>query len=215
MIGLSIVIICQPVYDDPQAVRWFRPSDADYIGDSSAVARLWDNICGRIMAPLTTLWIFAMSTGDGYTASVLRGDFLVHTLGPNSYNCFLFHQMVGQWYTAATRGEFWNWWAYRKSFYWFSPGPCPVEWYEYFFIVSIVVAFSSFMDNTFTPGLKNIGVKLVSLFKKDDDEEDIGACSHVMWLIYNHALIFFFSLSLSLSLSSQTSVRHYAVSLRR
>lgn len=56
------------------------------------------------MAPLTTLWIFAMATGEGYTAAILRGDFLVHTLGPNSYNCFLFHQMVGQWYSAATRG---------------------------------------------------------------------------------------------------------------
>lgn len=57
----------------------------------------------RIMAPLTTLWIYAMATGEGYTAAILRGDFLVNTLGPNSYNCFLFHQMVGQWYTAATR----------------------------------------------------------------------------------------------------------------
>lgn len=171
------MIICQPKYNDPEAVRWFRPSEGDYIGDSSAVGRLWDNICGRIMAPLTTLWIFAMSTGEGYTASMLRGDFLVHTLGPNSYNCFLFHQMVGQWYSAATRGTFWNWWAYRKSFYWFSPGPCPVEWYEYFFVVSIVVAFSSFMDNTFTPGLKILGEKLMVCFKGEkEDDEDIGKC---------------------------------------
>ena len=80
-----------------------RPNEADFIGDSEAVSRLWDEICARIMAPITTLWIFALSTGAGRTASFLRGDFLVNTLGPNAYNCYLFHQMIGQWYIAATR----------------------------------------------------------------------------------------------------------------
>jgi acyl-CoA synthetase (AMP-forming)/AMP-acid ligase II len=180
---LTIVIICQPLYNDPENVRWFRPSDANYIGDSSSVNRLWDNLCGRIMAPLTTLWIFAMSTGHGYTAAIFRGDFLVHTLGPNSYNCFLFHQMVGQWYYAATRGEFWNWWAFRKSFYWFSPGPCPVEWYEYFYVVSIVVMFSDFMDNTFTPTMKAIGGKLQGFLKSGEEEEEINVAETLCELI--------------------------------
>lgn len=80
-----------------------RANEADFRGDSEAVSRLWDEICARMMAPLTTLWIFAMSTGEGWTASILRGNFLVKTLGPNAYNCFLFHQMIGQWYIAATR----------------------------------------------------------------------------------------------------------------
>jgi len=176
MLGLSIAIICQPKYDDKDAVRWMRPSEADYIGDSSAVGRLWDNLCGRMMAPLTTLWIYAISTGEGYTASLLRGEFLVRTLGPNSYNCFLFHQMMGQWYYAATRpGEFWNWWQYRKSFYWFSPGSCPVEWYEYFYVVSLVVAFSHYMDNTFTPFVKGLFDKVTVCFKGEEEEEvDVG-----------------------------------------
>ena len=80
-----------------------RPDEADFIGDSGAVSRLWDEICARIMAPLTTLWIFALSTGEGRTASILRNDFLVKTLGPNAYNCYLFYQFIGQWYMAATR----------------------------------------------------------------------------------------------------------------
>jgi len=173
-LGLTVTIICQPLYDDPNATRWFRPSDADYIGDSSSAHRLWSNLCGRIMCPLTTLWIFAMATGEGYTAKILRGDFLVQTLGPNSYNCFLFHQMIGQWYYAATRpGEFWNWWQYRKSFYWFSPGPCPVEWYEYFFVVGLVVAFSNFMDNTFTPVIKDVWERITGLFKGEEEEVEI------------------------------------------
>ena len=32
-------------------------------------------------------------------------------------------------YYKVTRGEWWNWWNYRKTQYWFSPSPCPVEWY--------------------------------------------------------------------------------------
>lgn len=79
--------------------------------------------------------------------------------------------------------EFWNWWAFRKSFYWFSPGPCPVEWYEYFFVVSIVVAFSNFMDNTFTPGLKAIGEKLMGLIKGGEEEVEIDIAETLCGLI--------------------------------
>lgn len=183
-IALSITLICQPKYDDPEQTRWFRPSDADYIGDSSTVGRLWDNLAGRIMCPLTTLWIFAMSTGEGYTASILRGDFLVNTLSPNSYNCFLFHQMIGQWYFAATRpGEFWNWWQYRKSFYWFSPGPCPVEWYEYFLVIVVVVAFSNFMDSTFAPMVKRIAKQTMGLFADYEGEEEMDVAGTLCSLV--------------------------------
>jgi len=95
-----------------------------------------------------------MSTGYGFTAAFFRNRFLVETLGPNSYNCFLFHQMVGQWYFAATRnGHMWNWWRYRKAFYWFSPKPVPVEWYEYFYVVGLVVFFSRFMDDVVMPSV--------------------------------------------------------------
>lgn len=105
MIGLSIAMICQPTqqYGEVPIPYYMRPSYADEYTDNSSVNRLWDNLVGRIMAPLTTLWIFAMSTGEGYTAHLLRGEFLVNVLGPNGYNCFLFHQPIGQWYFAATR----------------------------------------------------------------------------------------------------------------
>ena len=66
--------------------------------DTAAAIRLWDNIGARLFCPLTTLWIFALSTGEGFTAMLLRSDFLVQKLAPNSYNCFLFHQVVAQWY---------------------------------------------------------------------------------------------------------------------
>ena len=63
-----------------------RPDGANFIGDSGAVSRLWDEICARIMAPLTTLWIFALSTGKGRTALILRSDYFAKTLGPKMHS---------------------------------------------------------------------------------------------------------------------------------
>ena len=85
--------------------------------------------------------------------------------------------MVGQWYYAATRnGHFWNWWRYRKEFYWFSPGPCPVEWYEYFYVVGLTVFFSKFMDDMFMPFMSTLYSLARELIKGPEVkvDEDIG-----------------------------------------
>jgi acyl-CoA synthetase (AMP-forming)/AMP-acid ligase II/peptidoglycan/LPS O-acetylase OafA/YrhL len=148
MIGLSVSYIAQgyqPTGEIPEAF-YLRPDEANEFTDNLTTNRIWDNINGRLMCPLTTLWVFSLSTGHGITAAFLRREVLVETLSPNSYNCFLFHQMVAQWYYAATRhGAWWNWWNYRKTFYWFSPDACPVEWYEYFLVVGLVVGWSRIM----------------------------------------------------------------------
>jgi len=180
MVTLSVLHILQgvSVYGEPPKEKFMRPDEANQFSDTAIVNRLWDNLIGRMMAPLTTLWVFSFSTGHGWTAAILRTDFLVETLGPNSYNCFLFHQMVGQWYFAATRnGQMWNWWRYRKGFYWFSPGPCPVEWYEYFYIVGLVVFFSKFMDSQFMPLMSRLYASAKKPFQSSKDEGkevDIG-----------------------------------------
>ena len=128
-----------------------------------------------MFCPLTTLWVFAISSGRGVTCMILRTKILSETLSPHAYNCFLFHQMVAQWYFAATRpGSFWNWWQYRKGLYWFSPEPCPVEWYEYFLVVGLVVAFSN-LCFTLEPLVGKVIDGLVSLGKsgnKDIEEEE-------------------------------------------
>lgn len=124
-----------------------RPDAADTFADPGIVNRMWDTIGSRLFAPITLLWVFALSTGQGMTAKILRCDQVSKILAPTAYACFLFHQMIGQWYYAATRnGEWWNWWNYRKDFYWFSPQPVPVEWYEYFYIVGLVVIFGKFIQ---------------------------------------------------------------------
>lgn len=169
MVSIGIVVICQG--DGHSQEKFFRPPEADEYTDDAITSRLWDNISGRIMCPVTSLWIFALSTGKGYTAAILRNQFLVHFLGPNSYGCFLFHQVVGQWYYAVTRkGAWWNWWRYRKRFYWFSPAPCPVEWYEYFYLVGLVVVFSQFVEHTLLPAVKK-GLRILDRRQQDEKEE--------------------------------------------
>ena len=112
---------------------FMRPEPANTFSDPALVNRIWDNIYARLFAPITLIWIFTLGTGQGLTARILKSKIVSETLAPTAYGCFLFHQIVGQWYYAITRGEWWNWWSYRKDFYWFSPQPCPVEWYEFFY----------------------------------------------------------------------------------
>lgn len=175
VIAISIAHILQGTrsYGDVPDSLYMRPGEADQFTDVEMTMRLWDNIGARLFCPLTSLWIFALSTGEGFTAMFLRNKFLVETLAPNSYNCFLFHQMVGQWYYAMTRnGHMWNWWRYRKTMYWFSPRPCPVEWYEYFYVVGLVVMFSSFM--TRLEPLAGIITNAITdlVFSNDEEEEE-------------------------------------------
>ncbi|KKW82035.1 AMP-dependent synthetase [Acinetobacter sp. AG1] len=148
----------------PVDAYFMRPEAANSYADPSITNRIWDEIYSRSFAPLTLLWIFALSTGKGFTARLLRMS-PFQFLAPTAYACFLFHQMVGQWYYAATRGgEWWNWWDYRKSFYWFSPEPVPVEWYEYFYVVGLVVIFAKLIQPVDTL-LRNLVAMIIQRIK--------------------------------------------------
>ena len=177
LLALSATYIAQgtQTYGELSEAFSARPDEANESSDTLATSWIWDNMNGRLMCPLTTLWIFSLSTGQGITAALFRQEFLVGTLSPNSYNCFLFHQMVAQWYYAATRrGIWWNWWRYRKTFYWFSADPCPVGWYEYFFVVVLVVGWSQLMM-ILEPLVLGDGLDLVKAFltgsEAESDEE--------------------------------------------
>jgi hypothetical protein len=174
MLGLSAAFIAQGTHTSggiPEEL-FLRPDEANEFTDTGGANRLWSNVVARLMCPLTTLWVFSLSTGQGITAALFRREFLVETLSPHSYNCFLFHQMVGQWYYAATRnGTWWNWWRYRKPIYWFSPAPCPVEWYEYFLMLGLVVSWSRVMV-TVEPLVGNGLAKVKTYFTKGEPEGD-------------------------------------------
>jgi hypothetical protein len=144
VLGISLAHIAQGNFADGHQF-WMRPEAANSSADPALVNRIWDDLYARLFAPLTLVWIFTLSTGQGLTARVLRSRGMTRLLAPTVYGCFLFHQMVGQWYYALTRGEWWNWWSYRKAFYWFSPQPCPIEWYEFGGLVILVVLFTRLM----------------------------------------------------------------------
>lgn len=55
----------------------------------------------------------------------------------------------------------------------FSPGPCPVEWYEYFLIVGLVVFFSHFMDSTVTKWLRQAWGSMMRLLRGEQEQDDI------------------------------------------
>lgn len=176
--AITLIIICVSIAHVAQGYTHFgpevtqvpvdayfmRPEGANSYADPAITNRIWDEIYSRSFAPLTLLWIFALSTGKGFTARLLRMSPL-QFLAPTAYACFLFHQMVGQWYYAATRsGEWWNWWDDRKSFYWFSPEPVPVEWYEYFYVVGLVVIFAKLIQPADTL-LRNLVAMIIQRIK--------------------------------------------------
>lgn len=107
--------------------------------------RMWATINSRIYFPAILLWLVCLGVGEGLTCWVLSNDFLINTLTPNSYGLFIYQQVVGQYYYLITRGRWWSWWSYRKSFFWFSPKPLPVPWYEAIFAMMLVCLFSQLM----------------------------------------------------------------------
>ncbi|CAB9511065.1 7a-methyl-1,5-dioxo-octahydro-1H-inden-4-yl [Seminavis robusta] len=111
--------------------------------DDALVARHWFPFLSRILAPFGFLWFWGLAVGTGYTSKLFSIPIVVEWLAPASYNMFLFHQPVSEWYFLATRGE---WWAYPKTFFWFSPYPYPVAFWEFFIVAAIVVALSVVME---------------------------------------------------------------------
>jgi len=108
---------------------------------------VWSVLCSRLKVPLIALWIGLLSMpGKSFTARLLEMPLLANTLGSTAYGCFLYHQIVGQWYFWATRGEAWDWWSFRKGYFWFSPKPMPGAWYEFFYVVILVSYFSMFVN---------------------------------------------------------------------
>lgn len=115
-------------------------AENDNLGIRS-VAGIWS----RFLMPIMVLWLFGLAVGKGFTAKLFEKSFFVETLAPVSYNLYLFHQWVGQMYYLVTRQQWWSYWRYRKAFFWFSPLPVPVAWWEYFYVVILTTFFGMFM----------------------------------------------------------------------
>ncbi|MRV72593.1 AMP-binding protein [Duganella sp. FT92W] len=177
IIALSVAQVAQGyiAHGDTTSTWFMRPEAANSHADAAAVNRIWDDIYSRMFAPVTLLWVFALSTGRGVTARLLRFTPLSQTIAPAAYGCFLFQQMVGQWYYALTRhGTWWDWWSYRKGFYWFSPQPVPVEWYEYFYLVGLTVLFTKMVE-PLDPAIRRGYATLVNYLKGGKQQQAVQA----------------------------------------
>ena len=139
---------------------------------------VWSVMITRLYAPTIAVWIALLSIPNGsVTGKLLESNILTKVLAPTSYGCFLFHQIIGQWYWWATRGGSdvpatdvghkgdWSWWAYPKEYYWFSPQPLPVAWYEFFFVVGLVTCFSAFVDRVLNAPLTVLWIKFINFFQ--------------------------------------------------
>lgn len=91
-------------------------STPSFAEDDATLRRFWGAYLSRLLAPVGFLWFWGLAVGTGCTARLLSLPFVVEWLAPASYNMFLFHQPIAEWYYLATRGL---WWAYPKNFYWF------------------------------------------------------------------------------------------------
>jgi acyl-CoA synthetase (AMP-forming)/AMP-acid ligase II len=159
---------------------WEKHPDEYHRWDTGIKRYVWSVMITRLYSPLLAVWIALLAMPRGsLTGRFLEGNVLTKTLAPTSYGCFLFHQIIGQWYWWATRSgnkvtsdevdlgnsEAWSWWAYPKEYYWFSPQPLPVAWYEFFFVVGLVTIFSAFIDRALNSHLTLLWVKMMNFFQ--------------------------------------------------
>ena len=163
---------------------WETHPDEYHKWDTGIKRYVWSVMVTRLYSPLLAIWIAILAIPQGsVTGKLLEWNVLSKTLAPTSYGCFLFHQIIGQWYWWATRSgnnvvtkssseevdlgnsKSWSWWAYPKEYYWFSPQPLPVAWYEFFFVVGLVTIFSAFVDRVLNPRLTLLWVKMMTFFQ--------------------------------------------------
>lgn len=161
-----------------------RPPAAN---NSTFYARIWAFTFSRLHFPFVIAWIFALAVGEGFVAKFLATDFLAKTLGPLSFAAYLFHQVVGALYYAATRNAVWNWWRFRKQFYWFSPYPVPVPWYEAFWVMTLTVFASKFLTDTVNPvlvGVWNSAARHLTRLGASSDSKHVDTLETVCDVIF-------------------------------
>ena len=105
--------------------------------------RQWYAYVSRLLIPFTSFWVWGLANGGGVTAHLFSRRVMVEYLAPASYNMFLFHQPISEWYFLVTRGV---WWSYPKQFYWVSPLPTPIYLWEFPMVIFFVTIVSIFME---------------------------------------------------------------------
>lgn len=169
---------------------WESVPEEPHTWDSALDRYVWSVLVERLKTPLIAIWLALLSMpGRSLTSRVLEWRPLSEVLGPTSYGCFLFHQIICQWYWWATRAgsvkpteislagmqavypatfeydppptafnytspkKDYTWWNFPKYYYWFSPLPLPVAWWEFFYVVILTTLFAMFCNSYVNPYL--------------------------------------------------------------
>ena len=83
---------------------WDKVPEERHTWDVGLKRYIWSVVVTRLYTPLVATWIALLAVSDAsVTSRVLAWSPLVRLLAPTSYGCFLFHQVVGQWYWWITR----------------------------------------------------------------------------------------------------------------
>ena len=186
--------------------------------DSALDRYVWSVLVERIKTPLIAVWVALLSMpSSSLTSRVLEWKPLSEVLGPTSYGCFLFHQIICQWYWWITRAPAdqpaeisiqgmyvvypeaferpypptafnytairpdYTWWNFPKYYYWFSPLPLPVAWFEFFYVVGLTTLFAMAVNAWVNPVLTSWYMKLGqamgrAFFKRgEESDEPLGA----------------------------------------
>ena len=116
-----------------------KTTTPDFVVDSKFETRAFAFFLSRAISPVSFIWLYGLAVGRGLTAKIFSHNLILSWLAPASYNVYLFHQLVAEWYYLATRGVWWN---MPKSYYWFSGIALPVEWWEYIIVLGLTVLLS-------------------------------------------------------------------------
>jgi acyl-CoA synthetase (AMP-forming)/AMP-acid ligase II len=157
--------------------------------DTSMDKRQWFAYVSRLLVPITAFWVWGVAIGRGLTARLFSSRIMVDYLAPASYNMFLFHQPLSEWYFLATRG---TWWAYPKPDYWFSPRPTPVHFWEFPIVMVLIICVCLILERYVNEPLIGLcgkfGQCVVRVFcccyhpsdsrNKDNNDQDIMHGSH-------------------------------------
>lgn len=167
---------------------WESVPEEPHTWDSALDRYVWSVLVERLKTPLIAVWLALLSMPSrSLTSRVLEWRPLSQVLGPTSYGCFLFHQIICQWYWWATRAgsveptdislagmqavypatfeynppptafnytspkKDYTWWNFPKYYYWFSPLPLPVAWWEFFYVVILTTLFAMFCNSYVNP----------------------------------------------------------------
>jgi len=124
----------------------------------------------QLLQPVTFVWMFGLTVGKGLTAKILASYVFVEILGPCSYGMFLFQQTIGQLYYTITRPG--SVWIIPKQIIWFSPATLPVDFGEFFAVMTILILFCIYIFPKLTTFVMPISMLMLANVENEEGAQE-------------------------------------------